>query len=67
MVRKIRGENEAATFEDLAPLVIERLDADDSHFRLRDHLPADIQIREQDFTRQTLQGMVQFIEAETGY
>ena len=67
VVRQARGENEAATFEDLAPLVVERLAADDSHFRLRDHLPTDIQIREQDFTRQALQGMVQFIEAETGF
>ena len=67
VVRKVRGENEAATFEDLAPLMVEHLAANDSHFGLRDHLPADIQTREQDFTRQTLRGMVQFIEAETGH
>ena len=43
-----------------------RLLATDPDFSRRGELPPDIQEREQDFTRQTLRGMVQYVAERDG-
>jgi glyoxylase-like metal-dependent hydrolase (beta-lactamase superfamily II) len=47
--------------EALLQAMIARLDAADPHFARRTLLPPDIQVREEDFTRQTLRGMVDYV------
>ena len=54
----------AAADEDaLLARITSRLDAIDPHFARRRHLPADIRTREDDFTRQSLRGMVAYGQA----
>lgn len=65
-VRRVRRAHPGASFDDLAVRIADQLLANDPHLARRGDLPADIQIREQDFTRQTLRGMVQYVEADEG-
>jgi glyoxylase-like metal-dependent hydrolase (beta-lactamase superfamily II) len=54
----------AAADEDaLLARITSRLDTVDPHFARRRHLPADIRAREDDFTRQSLRGMVAYAQA----
>jgi hypothetical protein len=53
-------------FDALADRISARLTAEDEDFARGRDLPADIAVRERDFTRQTLRGMVQYVDAEDG-
>jgi glyoxylase-like metal-dependent hydrolase (beta-lactamase superfamily II) len=65
-VREVRHEVPKADFETLAGLIVARLEATDPHFARRADLPADIAVRERDYTRQTLRGMLQYVEEGDG-
>lgn len=47
--------------------ITDRLETIDPHFGRRRHLPEDIRVREDDFTRQSLRGMVQYVQANDGH
>lgn len=53
-------------FDALADRITVRLAAEDQDFARGRDLPADIAVRERDFTRQTLRGMVQYVDAKDG-
>ncbi len=56
------GAANTATLDAMAA----RLATTDAHFARRARLPEDIRVREQDFTRQTLRGMVEYVVAAAG-
>jgi len=65
-VRHARREAPQADFAALSAAVVTRLAAADPHFALRAQLPPDIRAREEDFTAQTLRGMVQYVAEGAG-
>ncbi len=65
-VRAIRRDHPEAPFEDLAPRIAAYLLEHDPYLARRGDLPADIQVREQDFTRQSLRGMVLYVDESAG-
>ncbi len=65
-VRQVRQEAPAADLGTLAQAVVARLAASDPHFGLVEALPPDILVRERSFTRQSLRGMLQYVEREDG-
>jgi len=65
-VRAVREAAPRAAFEEVAEEVVARLAVADPHFALREELPADIRVRERDFTLQTLRGMFQYVEDGAG-
>lgn len=65
-VRDSRLRAPEAGFDALSDDVVSRLHAADPFFGLGHLLAPDIAVREQDFTRQTLRGMVQFIDEGAG-
>ena len=65
-VRALRREHPGLDFDQLANRVVARLAEQDDEFARREALPADIRRREEDFTRQTLRGMVQYVTADAG-
>lgn len=65
-VRGVRREQPHASPDEIAAAVLPRLRADDPDLARGGQLPSDIAAREQDFTLQTLRGMVQFVDAEAG-
>ena len=66
-VRKVRRDAPDADFDALCARVVDHLSATDPHFARRRALPEDIGRREQDFTRQTMQGMVQYVESAAAH
>ena len=65
-VRGVRHEQPDASLAEIAATVLPRLRAGDRLFARGDRLPPDIATREEDFTLQTLRGMVQFVDTEAG-
>ncbi|MEZ4387997.1 MAG: MBL fold metallo-hydrolase [Candidatus Krumholzibacteriia bacterium] len=66
VVRAARAHAPAAGFDELADGVIARLREHDPNFGLGHLLDPDIAAREQDFTKQTLRGMVQYVDEGAG-
>ncbi len=64
-VREVLMDDPTLEFEALASRVVERLVTIDEHFARGSALPEDIRVREQDFTRQTLLGMVGHVKNES--
>ncbi len=62
-VREVCAEAPADGAADRGALASARLAASDPHFARRAHLPPDIGEREEGFTRQTLQGMFEYVLA----
>lgn len=69
-VRTVLEEHGGVVQDDPAPALLDvmaaRLAAADAHVARRAQLPEDIRAREQDFTRQTLRGMVEYVMAAAG-
>jgi len=65
-VRDSRSHAPEAGFDALADDVVSRLRADDPFFGHGHLLAPDIAVREQDFTRQSLRGMVQYVDEGAG-
>jgi glyoxylase-like metal-dependent hydrolase (beta-lactamase superfamily II) len=65
-VRALRREHPGLGFDPLAARIEARLLERDPELASRGELPEDIQRREEDFTRQTLRGMVQYVEETPG-
>lgn len=66
VVRDARTQVPDAGFDTLADHVIRRLRDVDPYFGRGQELAADIAVRERDFTRQTLRGMVQSVDEGAG-
>ncbi|MBD3221511.1 MBL fold metallo-hydrolase [bacterium] len=66
VVREERRQRPELGFDALADRIVTRLRREDPDFARGRELPADIAVRERDFTRQTLRGMVQYVESEQG-
>ncbi len=64
--RTVSRNQPGAGFQALADACLGRLAAGDPHYALRRDLPADIQVREDQFSRQTLRGIFQAVDASVG-
>ncbi|MDY0108444.1 MAG: MBL fold metallo-hydrolase [Candidatus Krumholzibacteria bacterium] len=65
-VDTVRAALAAADVAAAAELAVARLAASDPDFARLSELPSDIRVREEDFTRQTLRGMVEYVQSSGG-
>ncbi len=63
-VGEVHAEDPAAAFGTFADRCVAQLRRTDPHFARGIDLPADIQARERDFTRQTLRGMLEHVQRD---
>lgn len=66
VVSRVRQNSSEASIDDLAERIVPALREADPRFASGRDLPQDISVREQDFTRQTLRGMVQYVDEQAG-
>jgi len=65
VVRRIVDQRPDLEFDILADQLVQQIRSVDPYFDRQDELPEDIRVREQDFTRQSLLGMVGYVKNES--